>query len=117
MRYVTNLPSTPQMARYTAARSSYTDPTVSASPTAWWGSSLGGCGCGFGQATTPAATPAPAASSNIGWWIAAGLLGVLGFVLLTPKRRRKGSSQAARDRALGRRMRAVPYKGPRWRNR
>lgn len=48
-RYVDNLPSTPQMARYTAARSAYTDPTVQASPPAWWGSSLGGCGsCGVG---------------------------------------------------------------------
>jgi hypothetical protein len=48
--YVTSLPSTPEMARYTAAPSAYTDPTVQASPTAWWGSSLSGCGgpCGCG---------------------------------------------------------------------
>jgi len=46
-RYVSQLPSTPQMARYTAAPSSYTDPTVQASPPNPWGSSLGGCaGCG-----------------------------------------------------------------------
>jgi hypothetical protein len=45
--YVSSLPSTPQQARYTAAPSAYTDPTVKASPPAWWGSSLGGCaGCG-----------------------------------------------------------------------
>lgn len=47
--YIKNLPSTPQMERYTAAPSAYTDPTVQASPPAWWGSSLGGCGsCGLG---------------------------------------------------------------------
>lgn len=61
--YVKNLPSTPQMQRYTAAPSAYADPTVTASVPAWWGSSLGGCaGCGFGQAAVPA-TPLPTDTS------------------------------------------------------
>ena len=52
--YITNLPSTPQMARYTAAPSSYTDPTVKQSVEPWWGSSVGGCaGCGGLGATNP----------------------------------------------------------------
>jgi hypothetical protein len=42
-RYVDTLPSTPQMARYTAAPSAYTDPTVSVSPPNPWGSNFGGC--------------------------------------------------------------------------
>ena len=55
--YISSLPSTPQMARYTAARSAYTDPTVQASPPAWWGSSLGGCaGCGDLGQTGPVGT-------------------------------------------------------------
>lgn len=57
--YVKDLPSTPQMARYTAAPSAYADPTVAQSVPAWWGSSLGSCGsCGFGQAPPAAGTVA-----------------------------------------------------------
>jgi len=48
--YVTNLPSTPAMQRYTTAPSSYVDPVVQQSPTNPWGSSLDGClGCGMGE--------------------------------------------------------------------
>lgn len=48
--YISRLPSTPQMARYTAAPSNYPDPTVAQSIGPWWGSSLGGCrSCGLGQ--------------------------------------------------------------------
>ena len=41
--YVSSLPSSPVMARYTAAPSAYTSPTVQQSPTNPWGSSLSGC--------------------------------------------------------------------------
>jgi hypothetical protein len=112
MRYITNLPSTPQMARYTAAPSSYTDPTVAQSVEPWWGSSLGGCGtCGLGQEATPAAAPAatpPTPASTIPWpWII-GAGAVVTLLLLLPKKRR-GSSKRARDIRLGRAMRAAPY--------
>lgn len=71
--YVTDLPSTPQMARYTAAPSNYPDPTVKQSVGPWWGSSLGGCaGCGdLGAAVT---MPSGAAA---GAGLIAGVLGGL----------------------------------------
>jgi hypothetical protein len=47
--YITELPSTPQMQRYTSTPSNYVDPSVSNSPTNPWGSSLSGCSsCGLG---------------------------------------------------------------------
>lgn len=80
--YISNLPSTPVMQRYTSAPSSVIQPTTAKSPTSPWVSSLSGCSsCGLG------ADDATGVSPFIG--------GVLGLVGVYALKSRPSSSEVA----------------------